>query len=175
MAANEIVAEHGTLTGSIGVVLAGLELEGVLSQIGVNLESIQRGKHAGIYAFAGARSEEERALLKRQVARLYEQFTRNAAESRSLSPADLEAVAQGRVWSGRQAVENKLVDRLGGLELARERAEVLAGLEPGEGVPLYCAPQAGGVGRLLRADPLADSSGAAWAARFWCPLRVDLA
>ncbi len=175
MAANEIVAEQGTITGSIGVVLAGFEFEGFLSQIGVNLESIRRGKHAGIYALAGARSEEERALLKRQVERLYEQFTRNAAESRSLSLADLEAVAQGRVWSGRQAVENKLVDRLGGLELARERAEILAGLEPGEGVPVYCAPQPGGVRRLLRADPLGDSSGAAWAARFWCPLRIDLA
>ena len=172
MAANEVVAEEATLTGSIGVVLAGLGFEGLLSHVGVGVESVQRGKHAGIYALGEPRSEEERALLERQVQGIYARFTGNAALSRNMPVEDLEAVAEGRVWSGRQAFENKLVDHLGGLELAVSRAEALAGLRPGQGVPVYAQATRGALGRLLGAD-LAD--GAFTGPQLWCPIRANLA
>lgn len=175
MGAHELVAEEGTLTGSIGVVLAGLELEGLLGRMGVALESIDRGRHAGIYRVAHTRSDDERALLKRQVERLYARFTRNAAESRGLSLADLEAVAEGRVWTGRRAAKNKLVDRLGGYELALERAETLAGLEPGQGVPLYLSVGRPRFPRLGRVSPFDGSERQVSALQLWCPLRVELA
>ena len=171
MAANEIVAEEATLTGSIGVVMAGLGFEGLLSRLGVGLESVQRGKHAGIYALGAPRTEEERALLERQVRGIYDRFTGNAALSRKMPTEDLEAVAEGRVWSGRRALENKLVDHLGGLELALSRAEAQAGLGPGQGVPVYAAPSRAALGRLLRTD-LAE--GASWRAQLWCPIRANL-
>ena len=171
MAANEIVAEEATLTGSIGVVLAGLGFEGLLSHVGVGLESVQRGKHAGIYALGAPRSEEERALLERQVRGIYDRFTGNAALSRKMPTEDLEAVAEGRVWSGRQALENKLVDHLGGLELALSRAEALAGLGPGQGVPVYAPAPRAALGRLLGTD-LAER--ASWRAQLWCPIRANL-
>lgn len=171
MGANEIVAEEATLTGSIGVVLAGLAFEELLAGVGVSSESIQRGKHAGIYSTMAPRSEEERGVLQRHVDGLYERFAGNAADSRNLSRSDLEEVAEGRVWSGRRASQNKLVDLLGGLELALERAETLAGLERGEGVPLYCAPQGAGFARLLPSQPLDRVAGA----QLWCPIRVELA
>ncbi len=171
MGADEIVAEEATLTGSIGVVLAGLAFEELLAGVGVRSESIQRGKHAGIYSTTAPRSEEERGVLQRHVDGLYERFAGNAADSRNLSRSDLEEVAEGRVWSGRRASQNKLVDLLGGLELALERAETLAGLERGEGVPLYCAPQGAGFARLLPSQPLDRVAGA----QLWCPIRVELA
>ncbi len=172
MAANEIVAEEATLTGSIGVVLAGLGFEGLLSRVGVGLESVERGKHAGIYALGGSRSEDERALLERQVRGIYDRFTGNAAHCRKMSAEDLEAVAEGRVWSGRQAFENKLVDHLGGLDLAFSRAEALAGLGPGQGIPVYAQAPRATLGRLLGAD-LAE--GAPWRPQLWCPIRANLA
>ncbi len=175
MAANEIVAEEATLTGSIGVVLAGLEFEGLLGRVGVGLDGVERGKHAGIYAATHPRSEEERELLQRQIELLYRRFTRNAADSRALSMDDLEAVAEGRVWSGRQASQNQLVDRLGGVELALERAEILAGLQAGQGVPFYCPTQMAGPGRFLRRNPLEASPAPASPAQLWCPIRVELA
>ena len=74
MAAREIIAESTTLTGSIGVVLVGLGVEGLLESLGVRTDAVQRGRHADIYDPTGERSEESRAVLKRQVERIYRDF-----------------------------------------------------------------------------------------------------
>lgn len=184
MAAHRIVAEATTLTGSIGVAaLTALGLEGLMDSLGVDQQSLQRGRHAGIFDLHRARTEDERALLQRQVDHLYREFVRKAAEGRGLSEEELEAVARGRVWTGHQALEHRLIDVLGGVEDALEQARELAGLAPGEGEAVPVQPVQRRFLPLRRPRPL-ESEGApgslpllellAGGACFWCPVRVPL-
>lgn len=184
MAANWIVAEPTTLTGSIGVAaLTALGLEGLMDSLGVDQQGLQRGRHAGIFDLHRARTPEERALLERQVDHLYREFVRKAAEGRHLSEEEVEAVARGRVWTGRQALEHRLIDALGGIETALERARELAGLAPDEGQAVsvpparrrFSLPQRPAAfesewvpGRLPVFELLANG------ACFWCPVQVPL-
>ena len=154
MAANEIVAERTTLTGSIGVVLMGLVFQELLEHIGIRFDGVARGRHAGIYDPYRQRSDEERELLARQVERMYRSFVAKAAAGRDRDVAEIEEVAEGRVWTGGQAHERGLVDHLGGLDTALERACALAGLAPGAGRPVYLAPSVPLLQRLRSVEPL---------------------
>ena len=169
MAANEIIAESTTLTGSIGVVMASLKFDGFLEELGVSFDSVERGRHAGIFDPVQARTEEERALLRRQIELLYAGFVRKAAQNRGLSEEVLDRVAQGRVWTGSHAKEHALVDALGGLDVALARARELAGLDPEAGrvVHYSVSPVAA---RLMRARPLERAQGA----QFLCPVQARL-
>ena len=173
MAAHEIVADPCSLTGSIGVVLAGLEIDGLLDWIGVSLDGAQRGKHAGIHDLARARSPEERAHLHRQVETIYKSFVAKTATCRARSEAEIEAVAQGRIWTGRNARERGLVDSLGGLEDALGRARALAGLASGEGVARYHALATRPWERLLARRPL-ETRAFASKPELSCPIRIPL-
>lgn len=169
MAANEIIAEPTTLTGSIGVVMASLKFDAFLEQLGVSFDAVERGRHAGIYDPVRARTEEERALLRRQIELLYTDFVRKAAKDRGLSEEVLDRVAQGRVWTGSHAKEHALVDQLGGLDVALARVRELSGLEPEAGrvVQYAVSPVAA---RFLRSSPLERARGA----QFLCPVQVRL-
>jgi protease-4 len=176
MAANEIVAEATTLTGSIGVIMIGLEFEELLASLGVNFDGVGRGRHAGIYDPYHKRTDEERSVLTRHVDSLYRVFVAKAAEGRGRDVEELERVAQGRVWSGAQAAEVGLVDHVGGLELAFERVRALAGLATAEGVPEYLSPQPSLLARLRAGD----ASGAApelpalFSPQLLCPIEIPL-
>ena len=126
VAADAIVAEPATLTGSIGVFALKPDLSGLLEKLGVGLWSAQRGQNARIDSFAKAWTPEERRLVERQVRAFYDAFVAKVAEGRRLPTEEVDRVAQGRVWTGEQALSLGLVDRLGGLEdavaLAREKA-----------------------------------------------------
>ncbi len=174
MGAREIVAESTTLTGSIGVILASIELVGAAELAGVGAEAVERGRHAGIYDPTRTRSGEERDHLRRQVDQIYEAFVRKAAAGRGVSEAELRKLAEGRVWSGRAACENGLVDRLGGLDEAVERAAELAGLAPGEVRRLAVPTQVRPLDRLRRAVPFGLGEGLPTGAQLWCPIRVSL-
>jgi len=182
MAANVILAEPTTLTGSIGVVMAGVEVEAALAELGVRFDGVQRGEHAGIWSLARERSDEERALLRRQVDLLYEEFVAKAAAGRRMEPAQLEALAQGRVWSGAAALACGLVDELGGVGDAVARARVLAGLEAEEGEVAWVHPPSGPWRRFLpppddRFDTANREATASWnpsSPRLWCPIRPRL-
>jgi protease-4 len=169
MAANEIIAEPTTLTGAIGVVMAGLKFDAFLEQLGVSFDAVERGRHAGIYDPVRARTEEERALLRRQIELLYTDFVRKAAKNRGLSEEVLDRVAQGRVWTGSHAKEHALVDQLGGLDVALARVRELSGLDPEAGrvVQYSVSPVAA---RFLRPSPLERARGA----QFLCPVQVRL-
>jgi protease-4 len=182
MAANTIVAEPTTLTGSIGVVLASVELERTLAAIGVHFDGVQRGRNAGIFHATRMRSAEERAVLQRHVELIYRDFVDKAAAGRGLAPDELEELAQGRVWTGAAAEKRRLVDELGSVHTAIERARALAGLAPGEGEPVYLAPTGMGLRRWLpdadreaRLEAGADSELDAPlpfpGALLWCPVR----
>ena len=174
MGAREIVAESTSLTGSIGVVLASLELGGLAEQVGVSADSVERGRHAGIYDPTRQRSAEERDHLRRHVDQIYEAFVRKAAAGRGVSEAELRKLAEGRVWSGAAACENGLVDRLGGLDEAVARAAELAGLVPGESRRLAVPTPLRPLERLLRAAPFAQAAGLPTGAQLFCPIRVSL-
>lgn len=174
MAANEIVAEATTLTGSIGVVLAALEFDELLGALGVRFDGVGRGEHAAIYALYRRRSDEERALLLRQVGRIYRHFVEKAAGARGVRAEVVERVAEGRVWTGAQALERGLVDHLGGLEVALERARALAGLAPGEGDPHHLPPQVPLLERLRPRDPVNTALESLQRPQLLCPIRVPL-
>lgn len=128
MAGDVIVAQPGTLTGSIGVVAGKFVTGGTLDRLGVNLEATSAGQQAEIYSPDRAFTPAEREKILGAMQAFYDQFVEKAAEARHTTPETIAAAARGRVWTGRQAHEIGLVDELGGLtaalEVARRRARV---------------------------------------------------
>ena len=131
--ADAIVAEPATLTGSIGVFAAKPDLSGLLDRLSVRQEASDRGAKAEILSLTRPWSEPEREALQRQVDAFYALFLDRVAEGRKLPRAQVEAVAGGRVWTGRQALERKLVDRIGTLADAVAMARDRAGLSARDG------------------------------------------
>jgi protease IV len=126
--AEVIVALPATLTGSIGVLGGKLVVDGLLERVGVNTGRVQRGARALMYSFRGGFSEDERARFAVTIDAVYNDFVGKVAAGRNRPVAEIEAVARGRVWTGRDAAEAGLVDELGGLRdavrIARERADL---------------------------------------------------
>ncbi len=140
-AAHKIVAQPGTLTGSIGVVAGKMNLGGLFERVGVHTELLTRGPAAAMHSPARGFSDEERRRLEAEVDALYQQFVRKVAEGRGKSIDEIHAVAQGRVWTGADAHARGLVDELGGVDAAVRLARELAKLPappsdapPGQGV-----------------------------------------
>ena len=123
-----IVARPGTLTGSIGV-LGGKIVTGALwTKLLFNRETIAFGDHATMQNDERPYSEEEREILTKQIDHLYRGFLDVVAKARRMTPDDVHPIAQGKVWTGRQALSNGLVDEMGGLEAGVRKARTLAGL-----------------------------------------------
>ena len=123
-----IVAQPGTLTGSIGVYTGKFVISGTLDKLGANIESTSRGKHAEIYSPDRRFSPEERKKIEESMQVVYDQFIERTAAARHMAPEKVDEIAQGRVWTGAQAKEIGLVDELGGLykavDLAKQRARI---------------------------------------------------
>eukprot|EP01025_Chloroclados_australasicus_P018312 TRINITY_DN19527_c1_g3_i1.p1 TRINITY_DN19527_c1_g3~~TRINITY_DN19527_c1_g3_i1.p1 ORF type:complete len:724 (-),score=114.15 TRINITY_DN19527_c1_g3_i1:175-2346(-) len=118
MAARKIVAEALTITGSIGVVTGKFNLEDLYKRIGYKKEVIPRGKYAEILQDYRGFNEDEQELFEKQAEYAYEDFRDKAAASRGMAPEEMQEFAQGRVWSGKQALERGLVDAVGGINRA---------------------------------------------------------
>src|SRR5687768_12588558 len=116
MPAQTIVAHPATLTGSIGIYTGKFALSGAMEKIGVSTETVKSGANADIYSPFAPFSPAQRTRVQDYMQGFYENFVEKAAESRKTSPEQIDAVAQGRVWTGRQAREHGLVDELGGLD-----------------------------------------------------------
>lgn len=140
-AANKIVAQPQTLTGSIGVIAGKFDLSGLFAKLGVTSDTVARGAHADIFSPFRAMTGEERALLKKQVLWTYGRFLAKTSESRKMAPEAVAEIAKGRVWTGRQAREIGLVDEIGGLAEAVEMAKSLAGIGEAEDVRLVVWPR----------------------------------
>lgn len=135
-AADRIVANAGTLTGSIGVIMQLAELEGFFKKVGVRYEVIKSGRYKDIGSFARAMTPEERRLLQGLLDDVYQQFVDAVAEGRGLDREAVLALADGRIFTGRQARGLQMVDALGGLQDAIELAAELGGI-PGKPRVLY--------------------------------------
>ena len=128
VAAESIVANPGTITGSIGVILRGNDLSKVFERIGIRFDTVKSGVFKDILSPDRPLSPEERALLQELIDSSYGQFVRVVAEGRSLTEETVRGFADGRVFSGEQAKTLGLVDELGDEDHARRLAARLAGL-----------------------------------------------
>jgi protease-4 len=133
MPAHAIVAQPATLTGSIGVVLVRFVIGGTLQKLGINMETVKEGQYADIYSPVRPFTPDERKKLGELMQATYDTFVEKAAAGRNTTPERIDAVAQGRVWTGKQAKDLGLVDELGGmdraLQIAKERAKIAATAE----------------------------------------------
>ena len=157
-AAHAILAETGTLTGSIGVVGGKLDLSGLYERIGIGRDAVERGARAGLFSEARGFTPDERKLVREGMEAAYERFVGRVAEGRALEPERVRDSAGGRVWSGAAAKARGLVDETGGPLEAIAEALRRAGLAPEQPAPLLLAPRPPRFGllrdwlRFVRAD-----------------------
>jgi len=138
--ATRVVANRATYTGSIGVVMGRLNLLRTYEWLGVNYEIIKRGKNADLLTDASELRPEQIELLQRSVQSTYGDFVDVVAEGRGMDRADVDAVGQGRVWTGQQALENGLIDEIGGLREALVAARAEAGIGPQRSISIRVYP-----------------------------------
>lgn len=128
--ADSIFADSGTLTGSIGVFAGKLDWSDLYAKLGVRREFVTRGENALFWHDAGGFTDDQRRLFQAQLDRFYERFVAKVAAGRDLSLEAAEAAAQGRVWTGGQALQHGLVDGIGGLDRALVSARHMLGVAP---------------------------------------------
>ena len=141
MAAGTIVAHPSTLTGSIGVFGGKLNLKGLYNKAGLTKEIITHGQNATLYSDYGGFTPTERERVEKMMKTVYEDFVNKAAAGRSKSFDEIDEIAQGRVWTGKQAQELGLVDELGGLDYALSIAKEQAGFAEDDKVNLIVLPK----------------------------------
>ncbi|NQU68453.1 MAG: signal peptide peptidase SppA [Candidatus Marinimicrobia bacterium] len=131
--ADTIVADPGTITGSIGVISGRINFSGLLEKIGINTERIKFGEHSDFYSGTKRWNDEERKIIRDAIVDVYGTFLSRVAHGREdLDSLQVNEIGVGRIWSGRQAKENHLIDEIGGLDRAIEIAKAAAGLEDQE-------------------------------------------
>jgi len=141
MAADTIVAEPSTITASIGVLAGKLVTTGFWSKIGITFDAVQRGAHATFFSTSAKYTPEERAIFESWLDRIYKDFVGKAAKGRNKTFDQIHAVAQGRIWSGEDALRLGLIDQLGGLTTAVRRALEMAGYSPEGRAQLVVMPE----------------------------------
>ncbi|MDH4229684.1 MAG: signal peptide peptidase SppA [Nitrospirota bacterium] len=127
--ATTIVANPGTITGSIGVIMTTVNVQGLLEKIGVQSVTIKAGLNKDIASPFRPMTDAERALLQAVMDDMHGQFIKAVAEGRGRDVKEIRALADGRIFSGQQALEAGLVDELGNLETAIRKAGSLVGIE----------------------------------------------
>jgi len=140
-AGDAIVAGPSTITGSIGVFGGKLNVLGLYRKLGLNVETVHRGKHAEMWSPYHDFDAEEIALYQRSLEQFYDVFLSRVAEGRRMAAADVDSVGQGRVWSGLAARQRGLVDRFGGLYEAFQVARRRGHIEPDAEVTVEVFPR----------------------------------
>ena len=139
--AQQIVAQPATITGSIGVLSGKFDTSALWDDLGVNWGSVQRGRNADMWSGTSGFSQIGAERLNAMVDEIYARFLDRVAAGRGMDREAVDAVAQGRVWTGTQARTRGLVDRLGGLDVAIEIARDAAGADPDSGIDLVILPR----------------------------------
>ncbi len=140
--ATEIIAEPTTLTGSIGVFGGKFAIGPALARFGVDTKQITvGGDYAGAFGSSEGFTARQRAQFSGWMDKIYDGFIQRVADGRKLSPDRVREIAKGRVWTGLQAKELGLVDKIGGFDTAVAEARRLAGFKPEDNVPLRYLPK----------------------------------
>lgn len=139
--ADTIVADAGTITGSIGAFGGKLNLLGLYHKLGLNVETVSRGRHAEMFSPFKDFTPEEAERFQAQMDEVYRVFVSRVSEGRGLAESDVDSVGQGRVWSGLAALELGLVDVLGGIPVALEIARSMAGIGEDEEITVEVYPR----------------------------------
>ena len=150
IAAQSIVAQPSTLTGSIGIYGGKYVMGGLYEKLGADIDSTSNGKRAEINSPARRYTPDEAGKLDEHLRTFYDQFVQKVATARRKTTDDIERIAQGRVWTGRQALDNGLVDALGGLDRAIMLAKERAKIAPDDEVEIVVFPPRRTVYELLR-------------------------
>lgn len=147
-AADAVVAQPLTVTGSIGVVAARLVTEPLLERFGVKVDTIRKAPHADMLSRPGKLAAVEDAILEREIESFYRAFVGVVAKGRGRPADDIEPLARGRVWSGKDAAKHGLVDRLGGLDAAIDEVKIRLAGKMSEGARKDLSPRLVRVRRL---------------------------
>jgi protease-4 len=162
-AGTRILANPLTLTGSIGVYYGKADIAQLMKKIGVSVEVYKTAPRADIESIFRPFSADEKRVLKRKVGQFYETFLARVALSRKLSRQDVDRAGQGRVWTGEQAQARRLVDELGGLRQALDRARAAAGLPAHAPIIELPPPKRSLLGQILGVEGLqAETRGASY-------------
>ncbi len=140
MTGDPIVAYPNTLTGSIGVIYNRFSARGLYNKLGIEKDSMQRGKYAAIDSDYEPLSADGQKKVEDEIQRFYQGFLKRVAEGRKRKPEEIELLAQGRVWLGTQARDNRLIDELGGLDRAIEMVKKKAGIAASARITLVPYP-----------------------------------
>jgi protease-4 len=140
MGSDAIVAEPGTITGSIGVFGGKFSLHGLYDKLGISKEILTRGRHAAVFSTYQPWNDEERTRIRELMEAFYKDFVTKAAQGRRKRYDEVDALAQGRVWTGEEAQRHGLVDRLGGFAVALDLVKEKAKIGKGEEVRLVVLP-----------------------------------
>lgn len=141
MAADRIVADPGTITGSVGVYGGKFVMRDLWRKLGVNWETIYAGENATMWSSMRDYSPDAARRMEKSLDFVYADFTKKLAKSRKFSATEVDATARGRVWSGEDALRVGLVDRLGGWDAAIAAVKETIGLKPGDSITLKEFPQ----------------------------------
>jgi protease-4 len=144
-----IIAQPGTITGSIGVFSGKFSVRGLYDKLGISKEILARGAHAAMFSTYRPWNEDERSKIRTQNVAFYEDFVQKVATGRGKSYDEIDAVAQGRVWTGADAIKAGLVDRLGGLDEAIALAKEKARIPRSQSVSLVVLPEPKGFLEML--------------------------
>jgi protease-4 len=147
-AADRIMANPGTITGSISAIMHFADIQELMKKVGVRSSVVKSGKFKDIGSPARDMTAEERKLLQGVVDDIYDQFVRTVAENRKIPLATVKDLADGRIFTGRQALHLKLVDEMGGLQDAIQLAGKLSGIE-GKPAVVYPAEKRTGLFKYL--------------------------
>lgn len=127
--ASRIIANPGTLTGSIGVIMEIPNLEGLMNKLGIRTEVVKSGRHKDIASIFRGIKKEEREILQSVLDNVHEQFISAVAEGRKMLHEDVKKIADGRIFTGEQALKIGLIDELGNIEDAIKIAATLSGIK----------------------------------------------
>lgn len=152
MSADEIVANPGTITGSIGVITGKLIARDLKGRLGVGFDAVRTNENADAWSTNAPFTDQQRERVEAETDLLYADFVERVAQGRGLTVEAVHEVARGRVWTGADAHEHGLVDELGGLRTAVRRAKVLAGLDPDVKVKVVSFPGSS-MREMLRPKP----------------------
>ena len=142
MVCDTIVAQPHTITGSIGIFGIMLDMSDFLGdKLGITFDEVRTGAYGDTYTITRPLTEAEKNFIQRNLNEYYEIFTKKAAEGRDVAHEDIQKVASGRVWTGQQALDRKLVDILGNFDDAVEIAAETAGVSDDYKVRFYPAPK----------------------------------